>query len=315
MNTFQRGPQESVWEIDPAAVLGRVQVGAANTATWICSSKLWGSRRGSGNTPTRPTPTRARSRRCSGPRPGPTRTGAAPIGRRSHQARGADGRLAALLAVRQVLQDDGAAPTRAAPPGKDYDSAHYLLSWYYAWGGAISKSGAWAFRIGASSAHGGYQNPLAAYVLDGAPRFQGRVAERGARLAAEPGPAARVLPVAPGCRGRHRRRRHQQLERSLRTAARGDADVLRHGLRRGARLSRSAQQRVVRVPGVVDGPRRASITTSPATRARRRCWTSGSAGSWHNTKLAADGTYDIPSTLAWSGKPGASWSAASHGAG
>ena len=31
--------------------------------------------------------------------------------------------------------------------------------------------------------------------------------------------------------------------------------------------------------------------------------TSGSAGSWQHTTLGADGTYEIPSTLAWSGKP------------
>jgi hypothetical protein len=34
-----------------------------------------------------------------------------------------------------------------------------------------------------------------------------------------------------------------------------------------------------------------------------------------HTKLAGDGTYDIPSTLDWSGKPGASWSASAHEAG
>jgi len=34
-----------------------------------------------------------------------------------------------------------------------------------------------------------------------------------------------------------------------------------------------------------------------------------------HTKLGGDGGYDIPSTLDWSGKPGASWTAASHEAG
>jgi len=51
----------------------------------------------------------------------------------------------------------------AAGSGKD--SAHYLLSWYYAWGGALDTNGGWAWRIGDGSAHFGYQNPLAAYAL------------------------------------------------------------------------------------------------------------------------------------------------------
>jgi len=49
------------------------------------------------------------------------------------------------------------------PAGNGYNSAHYLLSWYYAWGGAISQN--WAWRIGDGAAHFGYQNPVAAYAL------------------------------------------------------------------------------------------------------------------------------------------------------
>ncbi|GAA3737537.1 hypothetical protein HDA32_005425 [Spinactinospora alkalitolerans] len=52
----------------------------------------------------------------------------------------------------------------AAGSGKN--SAHYLMSWYYAWGGALeSAQYPWAWRIGGSSSHQGYQNPLAAYAL------------------------------------------------------------------------------------------------------------------------------------------------------
>lgn len=49
--------------------------------------------------------------------------------------------------------------------GTGRQAAHYLLSWYYAWGGSVSTSGAWAFRIGSSHSHFGYQNPVAAWVL------------------------------------------------------------------------------------------------------------------------------------------------------
>jgi hypothetical protein len=51
----------------------------------------------------------------------------------------------------------------AAASGKD--SAHYLLSWYYAWGGATDSNAGWAFRIGCSHSHFGYQNPVAAWAL------------------------------------------------------------------------------------------------------------------------------------------------------
>ena len=49
--------------------------------------------------------------------------------------------------------------------GRDYQSAHYLLSWYYAWGGSIDPGNAWAWRIGSSHCHAGYQNPLVAWAL------------------------------------------------------------------------------------------------------------------------------------------------------
>ena len=55
-------------------------------------------------------------------------------------------------------------------PGTGFDSCHYLLSWYYAWGGAVD--GSWSWKIGCSHNHQGYQNPLAAYVLSKEPAFK-----------------------------------------------------------------------------------------------------------------------------------------------
>ncbi|WP_060889391.1 glycoside hydrolase family 48 protein [Streptomyces scabiei] len=51
------------------------------------------------------------------------------------------------------------------PAGTGKDASFYLLSWYYAWGGATDTNAGWAWRIGSSHTHGGYQNPLAAYAL------------------------------------------------------------------------------------------------------------------------------------------------------
>ncbi len=58
------------------------------------------------------------------------------------------------------------------PAGTGKDSAHYLMSWYYAWGGATDTSAGWAWRIGDGAAHQGYQNPLAAYALANDPALK-----------------------------------------------------------------------------------------------------------------------------------------------
>lgn len=55
-----------------------------------------------------------------------------------------------------------ASPSCAVGTGKN--SSSYLLSWYYAWGGPQGSSD-WAWRIGSSHNHGGYQNPFAAWAL------------------------------------------------------------------------------------------------------------------------------------------------------
>lgn len=48
-------------------------------------------------------------------------------------------------------------------PTAGYDSAHYLINWYTAWGGDIN--GQWAFQIGCSHNHFFYQNPFATWAL------------------------------------------------------------------------------------------------------------------------------------------------------
>lgn len=53
--------------------------------------------------------------------------------------------------------------------GNGYDAAHYLMSWYYAWGGGITSD--WAWVIGSSHNHAGYQNPMAAWVLSNDSEF------------------------------------------------------------------------------------------------------------------------------------------------
>ncbi len=61
-------------------------------------------------------------------------------------------------------------PNCTAGTGKS--SSNELLSWYYAWGGALPVSGSWAWRIGSSASHQGYQNPLAAWALSTIPALE-----------------------------------------------------------------------------------------------------------------------------------------------
>ncbi|MFP4345499.1 MAG: glycoside hydrolase family 48 protein, partial [Anaerolineales bacterium] len=62
--------------------------------------------------------------------------------------------------------------SESCPGGTGYESAHYLMSWYYSWGGAADTSAGWAWRIGSSHNHFGYQNPVAAWVLSEVPEFE-----------------------------------------------------------------------------------------------------------------------------------------------
>lgn len=66
----------------------------------------------------------------------------------------------------------GGCTSPSCPAGTGKDSAHYLMSWYYAWGGATDTSAGWAWRIGDGANHQGYQNPLAAYALANDPALK-----------------------------------------------------------------------------------------------------------------------------------------------
>eukprot|EP01084_Bolivina_argentea_P236253 397293_1 len=52
----------------------------------------------------------------------------------------------------------------------------YLLNWYFAWGGAMgdSNSGSWSWRIGASHAHQGYQNVMTAWIASQVSAFESK---------------------------------------------------------------------------------------------------------------------------------------------
>jgi Glycosyl hydrolase family 48/Cellulose binding domain len=63
----------------------------------------------------------------------------------------------------------------SCPAGTGRGSQHYMLGWYYAWGGA-EPGGGWAWRIGDGAAHHGYQNLLAAWALSTVPALTPKAA-------------------------------------------------------------------------------------------------------------------------------------------
>lgn len=67
----------------------------------------------------------------------------------------------------KYFQQIGSASDGSPNSGNGKNSAHYLMAWYTAWGGGLGDdgSGNWAWRIGSSHTHQGYQNPVAAYAL------------------------------------------------------------------------------------------------------------------------------------------------------
>ncbi|AJP04698.1 cellulose 1,4-beta-cellobiosidase [Streptomyces cyaneogriseus subsp. noncyanogenus] len=164
INTFQRGPQESVWETVPQPTCDAFKYGGKNgyldlftgdasyakqwkftnapdadaravqAAYW---ADIWAKQQGKGS-------------QVSG-----TVAKAAKMG---------DYLRYAMFDKYFKKIGNCVGPT-SCPAGTGKDASHYLLSWYYAWGGAVDTSAGWAWRIGSSHAHGGYQNPLAAYAL------------------------------------------------------------------------------------------------------------------------------------------------------
>ncbi|MFD0318330.1 glycoside hydrolase family 48 protein [Streptomyces flavalbus] len=163
INTFQRGPQESVWETIPQPTCDAFKYGGTNgyldlftkdasyakqwkftnapdadaravqAAYW---ADLWAKEQGNGSA-------------VAG-----TVTKAAKMGDYLRYAM-----------YDKYFKKIGNCTSPSCPAGTGKDSSHYLLSWYYAWGGATDTSAGWAWRIGSSHAHGGYQNPMAAYAL------------------------------------------------------------------------------------------------------------------------------------------------------
>jgi hypothetical protein len=202
--------------------------------------------------------------------------------------------------------------TGAADSNGLRDNQHYLMSWYYAWGGALDASAGWAWRIGSSHNHFGYQNPLVAWTLSTQAAFK---------------------PLSPSAAGDWGKSFQRQMEfyrwlQSADGAIAGGATNSWNG---------NHEQPPAGTPtfyGMFYDE--APVYHDPASntwfgfqvwsmeRVAELYYVSNDAQAkalldkwvpWAiaNTQLLADGSYQIPSTLQWSGKPD-TWNAASPGA-
>ncbi|WP_066584134.1 glycoside hydrolase family 48 protein [Cellulomonas timonensis] len=162
INTFQRGTQESVWETITQPSCDNFKYGGTNGYLDLFTkdasyAKQW--------------------KYTNAPDADARAIEAAYWAHTWATAQGNESKIAATVAKAAKMGDylryslfdkyfkkiGCTAPSCAAGTGRD--SAHYLQSWYYAWGGATDTSAGWAWRIGSSTSHFGYQNPMSAWAL------------------------------------------------------------------------------------------------------------------------------------------------------
>lgn len=169
INTFQRGPQESVWETVPHPSWEDFDNGSTNGYLPLFVQD---------------NPYTRQWRYTNAPDADARAVQAAYWALQWATAQGQQAAVSATIAKAAKLGDylryamydkyfkqiGNCVGPAACPAGSGKNSAHYLMSWYYAWGGALD--GAWAWRIGSSPSHFGYQNPLAAYALSSVPQLR-----------------------------------------------------------------------------------------------------------------------------------------------
>ncbi|MGP3944505.1 MULTISPECIES: glycoside hydrolase family 48 protein [Streptomyces] len=164
VNTFQRGPQESVWE----------------TVTQpTCDSFKYGGKNGYLDLFTGDAAYAKQWKFTNAPDADARVVQAAYWASEWAKAQGKGGQISGNIAkaakmgdyLRYAMYDKyfkkvgNCVGETGCAAGSGKNSSHYLLSWYYAWGGATDTSAGWSWRIGSSHAHGGYQNPMAAWAL------------------------------------------------------------------------------------------------------------------------------------------------------
>lgn len=169
INTYQRGAQESVWETIPQPTTDLFNYGGPNGYLDLfvddaSYAKQW--------------------KYTNAPDADARAVQAAYWAYRWASAQGKEGEIVASVAKAAKMGDylryamfdkyfkriGSCTDPNSCPAASGRDAQHYLLSWYYAWGGAAAgNGGGWAWRIGDGASHQGYQNPLAAWALSNVP--------------------------------------------------------------------------------------------------------------------------------------------------
>ena len=162
INTFQRGPQESVWETVPHP---------------SCETFRHGGRNGYLDLFVKDASYARQWRYTNAPDADARAVQVAYWAHTWAQQQGNQAAVSATVAkaakmgdyLRYAMYDKyfkkPGCTSPSCAPGAGKDSAHWLMSWYYAWGGANDSNAGWAWRIGSSHTHAGYQNPVAAWAL------------------------------------------------------------------------------------------------------------------------------------------------------
>lgn len=163
INTFQRGPQESVWETVPQP---------------SCETFAFGGQNGYLDLFTGDASYSTQVRYTAAPDADARLVQATYMAKQFATAQGKASEISAEIDKARKLGDylryamydkyfkkiGDCVGVQNCPAASGKDSAHYLLSWYFAWGGSYPMK-QWSWRISSSHAHGGYQNPFAAWVL------------------------------------------------------------------------------------------------------------------------------------------------------
>lgn len=164
INTFQRGPMESVWRTIPQPT---------------CDSFKFGGKNGFLDLFTKDNNYAHQWKYTAAPDADARAVQAAYWASVWAKAKGKDGQIGETLTkagklgdyLRYSLYDKyfkkigNCVSAQSCPGASGKGSAHYLFAWYYSWGGSYNAQYGWAYRIGDGTAHFGYQNPLAAWVL------------------------------------------------------------------------------------------------------------------------------------------------------
>ena len=195
--------------------------------------------------------------------------------------------------------------------GSGKSSMHFLLAWYYAWGGAAAPGQNWAWRIGASHCHQGYQNPVAAFTLSQLPAFKPISATGAADWANALGRQLEFYQWLQSAEGGIAGGATNSWQGSYATPPAGQSTF--HGMffdpqpvfhdppsNRWFGFQAWSMERVAEYYFITDDPKAKALLDK---------WV---AWAESQTTLLSDGSYSIPSDLAWNGQPDV-WNPASPG--